>query len=830
MKNDIIVKNNKNTKKETVNKGTATKVLATAGATLLQILLSSAMSATIIGSVTLLSQVISSGKEAIEKSKFNNDFLAKIATEIDNKELVVDKKLDDKFSNFYKSVCGDNFIPKKKLYEQLVEFAVKIDEGCGEEELNAIGNENLKALVEILVDSTKLQVEESISDDIKLYVKTEIEKNGVTRTNILYDADFPFENVNFIKREDDNKIDLLEKIDSEFSKNRIVVITSTSDNNHSQFPGGIGKTTLAVQYLREQIEKNKELKFKAVTFNNDNAKFDDLLKKVLGINENTLQNEKEKLLEEFAVKDDNIIFIDNVNILDDEFCSNLIKSCGKRVLITARSFSNDSFNISKIELSEFDYENARKLFFDLYKPDYSENDEDIFKRVVYNWFCGGNAKGLELIAKILKNAYITLEDYAKDFNEINVNVTSSVKVNGNYKENTFNEKIVELFKLSSIFQETDEEVNAKITECFRIMIYAGMDNLPFDGLKEFFGFKPYLNNTFIDRLVKNGLITVTGDNKFFHTHPIVVQALKAYNIDETVAEERTKLFVFCQLGGVAKVLPKIKVADIPYGVKYLDSMAFGPYLSEENPQLFESFFIPMCSYLEKVIIPSSVTKISNGAFFECFSLKDIAISNSVTNIGNAAFFDCLSLKSVIIPSSLVCFGKQVFFGCESLTSIDVLNDNQNYKSIDGNLYSKDGKTLIQYAIGKNDTSFTIPNFVNNIGYCGFSSSNSLISVVLSDNITNIGYGAFSNCDSLKSVTIGNSVISIEESSFYCCKSLTNINIPNSVISIGIYAFSNCGNLSTVYYNGSSKEWKKIKIAEGNDCLLNAEIIYLGDKK
>ena len=53
-------------------------------------------------------------------------------------------------------------------------------------------------------------------------------------------------------------------------------------------------------------------------------------------------------------------------------------------------------------------------------------------------------------------------------------------------------------------------------------------------------------------------------------------------------------------------------------------------------------------------------------------------------------------------------------------------------------------------------------------------------------------------------------------------------IPNSVTYIGESAFLNCNNLSTVYYTGTEKEWKRKlsrNIHDNNDSLLNAEIVF-----
>lgn len=97
-----------------------------------------------------------------------------------------------------------------------------------------------------------------------------------------------------------------------------------------------------------------------------------------------------------------------------------------------------------------------------------------------------------------------------------------------------------------------------------------------------------------------------------------------------------------------------------------------------------------------------------------------------------------------------------------------------------------------------------------------------------DGVIKIKSYAFSGSKSLTSVTIPSSVTSIGSSAFEGCTSLTNVTIPDSVTTIGYKAFYGCTSLKTVYYAGSKKDWKKIKIDnydKGNKPLLKAKIIY-----
>ena len=136
--------------------------------------------------------------------------------------------------------------------------------------------------------------------------------------------------------------------------------------------------------------------------------------------------------------------------------------------------------------------------------------------------------------------------------------------------------------------------------------------------------------------------------------------------------------------------------------------------------------------IESYIIPDSVTKIGDYAFFRCSSLSDIVIPDSVTDIGKCAFESCSYLSSVVIPDSVTDIGDYAFAGCNSLSNI-----------------------------------------------------------VIPDSVTDIGKGAFSDCSSLSDIVIPDSVTDIGECAFSDCSSLSDIVIPNSVTDIGDFAFCDC---------------------------------------
>ena len=203
--------------------------------------------------------------------------------------------------------------------------------------------------------------------------------------------------------------------------------------------------------------------------------------------------------------------------------------------------------------------------------------------------------------------------------------------------------------------------------------------------------------------------------------------------------------------------------------------------------------------LRNVTLPNSVTSIGNYAF-QSSGLTSITIGNSVTSIGDYAFSGCSGLTSVSIPNNVTSIGNSAFWGCSSLKEFVVLEQNQNYSSIDGVLFNKDKTTIITCPQGKSGV-YTIPNSVTLINGAFFGCTG-LTSITIPNSVTSIGNSAFSGCTGLTSITIPNSVAVIGGSAFSDCSGLTSITIPNSVTAIGGYAFLRCNTLTSITIGNS----------------------------
>lgn len=190
-----------------------------------------------------------------------------------------------------------------------------------------------------------------------------------------------------------------------------------------------------------------------------------------------------------------------------------------------------------------------------------------------------------------------------------------------------------------------------------------------------------------------------------------------------------------------------------------------------------------CTSLANIIIPDSVTSIGNYSFYKCTSLKHIYLPNTITSIDVAAFSSS-SLESIDLPQSLTKISSHLFYGCTSLLSVTI----------------PDSVTVIDSYAFENCTSLLkieIPYSVTTINNNAFMGCEMLRSIVIPDSVITIGNALFSGCLLLQEITLPSTITEIPQLLFYKCKLLSSFSIPSNITSINARAFESCLSLEYI---------------------------------
>lgn len=258
--------------------------------------------------------------------------------------------------------------------------------------------------------------------------------------------------------------------------------------------------------------------------------------------------------------------------------------------------------------------------------------------------------------------------------------------------------------------------------------------------------------------------------------------------------------------------------------------------------------------LTDLVIPGTVTDISQYAFDGCTSISSVYIPQSVTSIGQYAFNGMNSLKTVRYAGSQADWLKiQIGSYNDSLTGLTPefdqsladyccittaatehgtvavdnvmakVGDTVTITAIPAAGYAAESYLVDGVAIPDGGNTFTAAgdhvvtatfvkayDVADNGKACGSCGANikwaldteGVLHIYgtgpMNTNNGNPGNVPWANYNyDIKSVLLANGITSIESWSFYNCRNLTEIIIPDSITSIGAYAFEYCGDLMKI---------------------------------
>ncbi len=214
-----------------------------------------------------------------------------------------------------------------------------------------------------------------------------------------------------------------------------------------------------------------------------------------------------------------------------------------------------------------------------------------------------------------------------------------------------------------------------------------------------------------------------------------------------------------------------------------------------------------CDNLDRIIVPSSVKTIGEYAFGKVTASVDLG-TTTLSNIGKNAFA-LYDGETVVLPNTVTALSERAFYEANNLKNIN-LADLQDLTTIED--YAFYGAGLID---------FTITEKVTVIGRYAFAMCQNLSDIDLNgEDLREIGFGAFFGCDSLRRVSIPFVGETINANSFFgyifgadTPEDGANV-VPSTIsevyVSRGIVrenAFLNCASIKSLTFGESVEDVK-----------------------
>lgn len=149
-----------------------------------------------------------------------------------------------------------------------------------------------------------------------------------------------------------------------------------------------------------------------------------------------------------------------------------------------------------------------------------------------------------------------------------------------------------------------------------------------------------------------------------------------------------------------------------------------------------------------------------------------------------------TLSEITITKSISEISADAFNDSQLLTKINVSEENQNYKSVEGNLYSFDLKTLYKF-VDRSSTEVILPQTTEVIEKNAFYGNSYFTKISIPESVIEIKEKAFFGCKQIEEVIYDSSKeVSIGASAFAGCSQLKNIVMPSNA-TYGVSVFSGC---------------------------------------
>lgn len=313
------------------------------------------------------------------------------------------------------------------------------------------------------------------------------------------------------------------------------------------------------------------------------------------------------------------------------------------------------------------------------------------------------------------------------------------------------------------------------------------------------GDEAFAGNTDVKRVeIKNGTLTKIGDKAFENCTGLkeIILPYSVKSIGKDAFKGCTSLEKIeiknpdCKIDGSYDTIPE-KTEIRGFSKSSAQTYAKKNHRNFKNiTVIYDGFFCDEI-YLNKFSIPDDVEVVGDNAFKDCGNLQKINLGK-VTSIGKSAFENCVSLEydrdfskkqeeALLIPASVTKIGERAFFNDKKIAQIKFEGKNTNIED----KTAIDENTFIGCYVGSQAYDFAKENKYKTVLLIGFGDETQ--SELTED---------YKNNTEIKAVIIGDKINEIDEFTFAGCTGLEYVGIisENSMIKeikIGNSAFLNC---------------------------------------
>ena len=128
-------------------------------------------------------------------------------------------------------------------------------------------------------------------------------------------------------------------------------------------------------------------------------------------------------------------------------------------------------------------------------------------------------------------------------------------------------------------------------------------------------------------------------------------------------------------------------------------------------------------------------------------IRSVTFPDTLRIIENQAFSGCSKLESVFIPKWIEQIESIPFASCKALKEIKVDPQNLFYKDINGVLFTKDMKNLVQYPDGLTNSTYTIPEGVEEAYYTLALNNNFIKTIFIPASMSSLSVDGLTNLES-----------------------------------------------------------------------------------